>query len=126
MTRMTDLPSDPKIAAWVSLVRAGMAAVSAVQAEVKAAGFPPLEWYDVLWELERAEGGSVRPFELEGRLLLAQYNLSRLVDRLNRAGLVERRRCEADARGQVLVITDAGRELRKRMWQAYSAAIGKH
>jgi DNA-binding MarR family transcriptional regulator len=87
---------------------------------------PPLEWYDVLWDLERAPDGARRPFELERGLLLAQYNLSRLVDRLHRAGLVDKLKCPEDGRGLVLVITEEGRALRKRMWPVYSAAIEKH
>ena len=124
--RMTDLPTDPAVAAWVCLVRAGNGVISAVGADGKAAGFPPLEWYDVLWELERAPEGGVRPFELEGRLLLAQYNLSRLIDRMTRAGYVDKRPCERDGRGLILVITEEGKALRKRMWPVYSAAIQRH
>jgi len=123
---MADLPNDPKIAAWVCLIRASATLLSSVRAELKAAGFPPLEWYDVLWELERASDEPRRPFDLEGRLLLAQYNLSRLIDRLSRAGYVTKQRCDADGRGQVLAITADGKELRKRMWRAYSAAIEHH
>jgi DNA-binding MarR family transcriptional regulator len=97
--------------------------VAAVEKDVKAAGLPPLEWYDVLLELSRAPDRGLRPYELEGRLLLAQYNLSRLVDRLQQAGLVEKRACPNDRRGFELRITDAGRELRQRTWPAYAAAI---
>lgn len=123
---MSDLPSDPKIAAWVCLMRTSAALLSSIRAEMKAAGLPPLEWYDVLWELERAPGDSRRPFDLEGRLLLAQYNLSRLIDRLSRAGYVSKRRCPVDGRGQDLAITDEGKALRARMWRVYSEAIERH
>ena len=124
--RFEDLPKDPPVAVWVALLRAGTAVQSAIQTEAKAAGFPPLEWYDVLWELERAHPRGRRPFELEGRLLLAQYNLSRLIDRLERAGYVARQRCREDGRGQVLVITEAGQAIRKEMWRVVSAAIDRH
>ena len=85
-----------------------------------------MEWYDVLWELERAPEGARRPVELEGRLLLAQYNLSRLVDRLAQAGYLTKHRCDKDGRGQVLVLTEAGKALRQRMWGIYSAAIERY
>src|SRR6266566_841845 len=75
-------PSDAVIRAWTRLIRAQQAALSAVEADLKTAGFPPLAWYDVLLELSRAEGEGLRPFALEQELLLAQYNLSRLLDRL--------------------------------------------
>ena len=123
---MSDLPTDPKIAAWVCLVRTSAVLLSDIRADVKAAGFPPLEWYDVLWELERAPEGARRPVELEGRLLLAQYNLSRLVDRLAQAGYLTKHRCDRDGRGQVLVLTEEGKALRQRMWRVYSAAIERY
>ena len=123
---MVELPSDPMIAAWVALFRASAGLVSAVQADVKAAGCPPVEWYDVLWDLEQAPEMGRRQFELKGRLLLAQYNLSRLIDRLAKAGLVEKRPCPVDGRGQMLRITEAGKALRKKTWPVYQAAILRH
>ena len=119
------LPSDAVIRAWARLVRAQQAVLAAVEADLKAAGFPPLAWYDVLLELSRAEKG-LRPFALEQELLLAQYNLSRLLDRLERAGYLERRACPEDGRGQIVAITPSGRALVKRMWPTYRAAIARH
>jgi DNA-binding MarR family transcriptional regulator len=116
-------PEAATVTAWARLIRARHAVVTAVERDLKAAGFPPLEWYDVLLELSRAPQGALRPFELEGKLLLAQYNLSRLVDRMIQAGLLEKFRCERDGRGQVLRVTQAGRDLRQRMWPAYAEAI---
>jgi DNA-binding MarR family transcriptional regulator len=125
--RVEDLPTDPIVATWVAIVRASNSLVAAVAADGKAAGFPPLEWYDVLWELERkSPKRGLRPFELEHGLLIAQYNVSRLVDRMCQAGYIEKRPCENDARGQVLVITDKGRAVRKKMWPVYLASIQRH
>src|SRR5262245_44129656 len=119
------LPSDAVIRAWARLIRAQQAVLAAVEAELKTAGFPPLAWYDVLLELSRAQEG-LRPFALEQELLLAQYNLSRLLDRLERAGYLERRACPEDGRGQIVAITAAGRALVKRIWPTYRAAIARH
>ena len=121
MNDVTRMPSDPVVRAFVRLVRAQRSVVSGIERAVKDAGFPPLEWYDVLWELER-EGPS-RPRDIQDRLLFPQSNLSRLIDRLQDAGLVERATCKEDARGQIVRITDAGKALRKRMWAAHAAAI---
>lgn len=116
-------PAEETVVAWARLIRARQLVVAAVEKDVKASGLPPLEWYDVLLELSREPDRGLRPYELEGRLLLAQYNLSRLVDRLQQAGLVEKRACPNDRRGFELRITEAGRELRQRTWPAYAAAI---
>ena len=122
---MSDKLSDSVTRAWVRLVRARHAVVSAVEAEGKAAGVLPIEWYDVLWDLERHEDG-VRPFELEARLLFAQYNLSRLIDRLVEAGLVKKVACPTDKRGHMLFITEAGRKARKATWPHYARSVNKH
>ena len=59
-------------------------------------------------------------------MLIPQYSTSRLIDRLVDEGLAARRECKIDKRGQFVEITETGRELQKKMWSAYSAAIEKH
>ena len=100
--------------------------LDAVEQDLKKAGFPPLAWYDALLELSRAPSGEIRPVELERQMLIPQYSTSRLIDRLVDEGLAVRRECEVDKRGQFIAITEGGRELQKKMWNAYSAAIEKH
>ena len=124
---MSDSAFNPAVEqAWVNLVRAEQAVVAAVEAEVKAAGLPPLAWYDVLLELSRprSEEG-VRQNELERRLLFSQYNLSRLIDRLEAAKYVERRPAPEDGRGQVVVATASGRKFQKQMWPVYRDAVAR-
>lgn len=118
----------PEIAirAWAKLVRAEGAVLAAVERELKAAGYPPLSWYDVLLELKRAPQQRLRPLELEPRLLLQQYNLSRLIERMAGDGLLEREKCATDARGHWLVLLPPGRELLRKMWPVYERAIARH
>lgn len=126
MTMAKDGPSDTAIRAWARLHRVAPALLSAVEADLKAAGLPPLAWYDALIELRRAGPKGLRPYRLQEEMLLAQYSVSRLADRLVAAGYAVRRPCPEDARGQVLAITAAGRNLLKRMWPVYRAAILEH
>jgi DNA-binding MarR family transcriptional regulator len=63
---------------------------------------------------------------VQDRTQLAQYNVCRLVDRLEREGLVERRQCELDGRNNVLVISAKGRALRRAMWPVYASAIQEY
>ncbi len=100
--------------------------LQAIETDFKKAGLPPLGWYDVLWELVQAEGGRLRPFEIEARTLLAQYNLSRLIDRLEGQGLVRREAFDDDGRGRWVVVTSEGSAMRARMWQVYSRSIDAH
>jgi len=118
--------SDKHVLAWTRLVTASQVVMGAVEADLKAAGFPALGWYDVLLELRRSETGRLRPLEIEGRLLIAQHNVSRLIDRLEKAGYVRREPCAEEGRGQVIAITDKGLALQKAMWPVYQAAIQRH
>lgn len=119
-------PSGAAVSAWTRIMRTRDRLLGAIEADLKAAGMPPLAWYDVLWELARSEEGRLRPYEIEERTLLAQYNLSRLLDRLESDGLVRREVFAEDGRGRWVVITDAGRQLRERMWAIYGKAIETH
>ncbi|MBA3326334.1 MAG: winged helix-turn-helix transcriptional regulator [Rhodobacteraceae bacterium] len=119
---MTDV-SAATVTAWVKLMTVSQALLGGIEAALKAAGLPPLTWYDALLEIERAGEGGVRPFELKARLLLPQYGASRLLDRLAGAGLVVRAACDDDGRGQLIRITEAGRRMRRAMWPVYAAQL---
>jgi DNA-binding MarR family transcriptional regulator len=119
---MTSKPSETVVRVWVRLMKAQQRALAAIEQDLKAAALPPLAWYDVLWELERASDGGLRPFELQRAMLLEQYNLSRLIDRIEQAGYVERRACVDDGRGQLLAITDRGRAIQSAVGEHLSAA----
>lgn len=120
---MTHEPCESAVRAWSQLMRAHQAAVTHVQGAMKAANLPSLGTYDVLLELERAGECGMRPVSLERELAMPQYGLSRLLARLEEMGLVERRSCPQDGRGQMVVITEAGREMRHRMWSVYAPAL---
>jgi len=117
--------SEQAVTAWARFLRVSQQLLARVEADLKAAGLPPLSWYDVLLELGRDKVAGLRPFQLEERVLLAQYNVSRLVDRLVGAGYVERRQDDNDGRGQVVKITRKGRALLEEMWPVYRASIAE-
>ena len=123
---MSRNPSDAAVKAWTGLVRARDRVFGGIEQDLKAAGCPPLAWYDVLLELTRAPDGRLRPFEIERETLLAQYNLSRLIDRLEKEGLIVREPCDSDARGQWVVITGQGRAVQARAWKVYARSIQQH
>jgi DNA-binding MarR family transcriptional regulator len=123
---MSRKPSETAVTAWARLLRAQQALLERVEADLKAAGLPPLGWYDVLLELNRLDEGRLRQFELCERVLLSKYNLSRLLDRLEQEGLVKRQPCKEDGRGAVVTITAAGKGLQKKMWPVYEQSIERH
>lgn len=119
-------PTESTVNAWARLIRAQTKVLDAVEEDLKATGFPPLAWYDVLLELRRADGAGMRPMELQAQLLLAQHNVSRLIDRMDAKNLVRKKRAINDGRGQLVEMTEAGRDLLRRMWPVYRRAIQRH
>lgn len=116
-------PDDSTVALWVRLMRASAAVLDAIEGRLKAEGLPPLAWYDVLLELDRAGEDGLRPMDLEARLLLPQYGTSRLLKRLEEAGLTARAPVPEDGRGFRVTISDAGRQMRRRMWPVYAGVL---
>ena len=66
---------------------------------------------------------AVRQVQLEKALLLKQYNVSRLTERIEAAGLIARRPCPEDARAKRIVLTHDGRAMRDRMWMIYGPRL---
>lgn len=114
---------DPKSHAWAVLLTAHATLIERIEAALAEAQLPPLDWYDVLWELEKAEDGRLRMHELARRIVLSRSNLTRLADRLEDAKLIEREDTPRDRRGYDCVITRAGLAMRKKMWLVYKAEI---
>ena len=120
---MEATPSKQTEMAWVLLIRAQQILMGQVEAILKEAGLPPLSWYDVLLELSRDLDSDLRQYEIGERVLLNKHNLSRLIDRLERDGLVKRQACDTDGRGNIVKITKKGIQLKQEMWPVYAKAI---
>ena len=119
-------PPEAVTDAWVLLIRAGREVAGKIEADLKGAGFPNLSWYDVLLSLKKAPDGRRTPREIEHELLFEQYNLSRLLDRMEAEGLVKRIPFPGDKRRQLIEITGEGRALQRRMWSVYGPAISRY
>jgi DNA-binding MarR family transcriptional regulator len=119
-------PTEAAVQAWARLVRVEQALLDRVEEDLKSAGLPPLVWYDVLLELVREPGDPLRHRDLHRRMLLAKYNLSRLLDRMETDGLIGRQPVNDDARGEYVRVTTRGRDMQKRMWPVYRRAIAQH
>ena len=115
--------TETEASAWTGLVQAQQTLIDKVEQELKKKGFPSLSWYDVLWELERSEGGILRLNDLGKRVLLDKYNVTRLAQRLEEEGLVVRNQCPNDGRGITTSITEKGKKLRKKMWPVYEKVV---
>ena len=111
--------SDKRVRAWVVFLATHTMLLERIEAALSKAKLPPLTWYDVLWELDKAESHRLRMHDLAERVILTRFNLTRLADRLEKLHLIKRERSAEDRRGAYCVITPAGLQLRKRMWPVY-------
>lgn len=116
-------PLRSTTALWSRLEQARGAVLRSVEAALKAESLPALAWYDALLEIGRAGPDGIRPYVLKERLLLPQYSMSRLLDRMEAFGAIERSDAPSDRRGQVVRLTVSGASLRDRMWPVYAAAL---
>ena len=97
-----------ELGAWRGFLRTHAALSRELDAELTAAHGLPLSAYEVLLFLADSPDGQMRMSDLADSVLLSRSGLTRLVDRLERDGLVQRRACPGDARGMNAVITDPG------------------
>jgi DNA-binding MarR family transcriptional regulator len=112
----------PHRVAWRSLARTHAAVSGRLQESLADAGLPPLAWFDVLATLAEA-GGQLKMGELAEALVITRGGLTKLVDRLVKAGLVERTFCETDRRVSYATLLPAGNELLAEMLPVVSAEL---
>jgi DNA-binding MarR family transcriptional regulator len=98
-----------ELASWRGFLRAHSAIVRDLDDELREAHDLSLHEYEVLLLLGGAVEQRMRMSDLAAAVLLSQSGLTRLVDRLVRAGSVERTRCAEDRRGLNAQLTEAGR-----------------
>lgn len=103
--------SSTELGAWKGLLRVHASLMKRLDAELEAAHRLPLTSYEVLIQLADAPERKMRMCDLADSVLLSRSGMSRLVDRLERDGLLQRAACPNDARGAFAVLTDAGAEL---------------
>src|SRR5436190_18624538 len=112
-----------ELAAWRGLLRAHDQLTRALDADLTERHGLPLASYELLLCLGQASEGRMRMSELAESVLLSRSGLTRLVDRLEDEGLVERVRCPEDARGLYAAITDAGRRRLSEARETHLAGV---
>ena len=100
---------DRELRAWRGMLRVHAMLTKALDADLDAAHGLPLSSYEVLMHLDDADGQRMRMSDLAATVILSRSGLTRLVDRLEREGLIERQSCDSDARGSFATLTPAGR-----------------
>jgi DNA-binding MarR family transcriptional regulator len=118
--------ADERVNAWRGLLKAHAEVLRAIEADLRRTGAISLAWYDVLLELNAAPDRRLRMADLASRVVLSRTRVSRIVDDLARAGLVERSPDPVDRRGAYATLTPEGRKAFKHAAPLYLDAIDRH
>ncbi len=119
-------PDHTSLRAWRAFLTAHARVRELLESELERDGGLPLAWYDVLVQLSEAEDERLRMQELARAVLLSRSGLTRLVDRMEADGLVERQPCVEDGRGFYVVLMASGRERLRRAAPVHLDGVVRH
>ena len=121
-------PSLPpaQLDAWRAFISSYWRVTSRIDAELAAKKLPTLAWYDVLYTLYRSPDRRLRMSELAGHVLLSRSGLTRLVDKLEKEGLLTRCACPSDGRAIHAQLSANGVDALRKMWPTYREGIARH
>ena len=125
-TSPTDALTEQELGAWRGLLRTHAMLVKRLDAELEAAHGLPLTSYEVLLHLANSEECKMRMCDVAESVLLSRSGLTRLVDRLERDGLVRRAACPDDARGSFAQLTDDGRRKLAEARDTHLGGVREH
>jgi DNA-binding MarR family transcriptional regulator len=118
--------TEAEVAGWEAFMRAYARTSHALERLAESRGGLPLGEHFLLEQIARGPETGIRPTELASRSLLTKSGVTRAIDRLEKDGLVERRSCPSDGRGQHILLTTRGRHLLRRAAPDHIRAIAKH
>jgi len=119
-------PSASRLDTWRAVVTSQRALTERAQKALAAADLPPLSWFEILWAVKRSPTGRPRMSELAEWLTLSRGGITKLVDRLQDAGYLERVACAEDRRSFQAELTPAGERMLEEMRAVYAAEVDRH
>lgn len=123
---MSDLDYTPQLEAWRLFLTLHAKIIEVIDRDLQESGGLPLNHYDVLIELMEAEGKRLRLHELARLVVLSRSSITRLVDQLEKQGLLVRQPDPEDRRGAYAVLTAVGEQAVRDSWPLYKQAILQH
>jgi DNA-binding MarR family transcriptional regulator len=120
------VPSPEELASWRAFLRAHATITRALETELEAEQRLSLAAYDVLVQLAEAPQRRLRMTELADAVLLSRSGVTRLVDRLERSGLVRRERVANDGRGVAALLTPAGLDRLRTASRTHLRGVSRH
>jgi DNA-binding MarR family transcriptional regulator len=112
--------------AWWTLMSAQALLMQRVGEDLAVSTYVPVGSYNTLRLLHKAPGGRLRLSELARGVHLTQSGVTRLVNRLERTGLLRREESASDRRSSCAVLTDRGRDEWKRVRPVFVRAVAEH
>ncbi len=119
-------PDERHLAAWRAFLRAHATVVDRLDHELQHEQGLALTWYEVLLHLAEAPDNRLRLSALAARLVLSRSGITRLVDRMAEAGLIERQACPTDRRGSFAALTPDGRARLRMAAPVHLRGIDEH
>ena len=116
---------DQQLDAWRALLRAHSELIRTLDRELEADQGLPITFFDVLAQLTQA-GGRLRMSELADAVILSRSGVTRLVDRMERTGLVKREHCPTDRRAMYTTITPVGKRALAKAWPVHLRGVAEH
>ena len=123
MPRQVLTKQTSAVDAWIRLLRGHASATRAMSAQLEAEHGLTINDYEALLYLSRADEGRMRRVDLAGMLLLTASGVTRLLEGLEKAGLVERGSCATDRRVTYAILTEAGAARLEEASGSHIAAI---
>ncbi|HEV8672164.1 MAG TPA: MarR family transcriptional regulator [Candidatus Limnocylindria bacterium] len=115
-----------ELRAWLAFIRAGLYSLRAMDRDAEASGRPPFSEHHILATLDGGPPEGIRPTDLAERAALTKSGLTRAIDRLESQGLIARRPCPTDARGQLIVLSAQGRRVLRRSAPEHFRSIARN
>jgi DNA-binding MarR family transcriptional regulator len=122
MERVTDL----ELAAWRSFIKSYGRIIESIEHDLAEHGRVPLTSYDVLIALFEAPEHKLRLGDLTQKVVITKSGVTRLLDRLEREGLVVREKSGEDRRGTYAKLTSEGELQLRKAWPVYAQGIKKY
>jgi len=116
----------PRLNAWGAFLTAHKALENILSRELESACGLPLTWFDALAQLRMAPAQRLTMGQLATALLFSKSGLTRLVDRLVEAGLVQRLARPGDRRSLHIALTDAGEEKYRQALPIHLEHVKRH
>ncbi len=111
---------------WRNFLTAHAMVIDRIEDDLGGAEVLPLSWYDVLLALYEAPEHRLRMHELASAILVTRGSLTRLVARIEQAGLLQREPDPEDGRGLYAALTERGMEALRTAWPIYARGIAEH